>query len=63
MLYAILGNDRDKAGKKARELVMSLREKKPDASYLAIGDEELTESRLVELLGGQGLFENKLIVF
>ncbi len=41
----------------------SMLAKKPDATLVKIGDEEVTENRVLELCSGQALFSNKYIVF
>jgi len=63
MIYLFYGTDFEKARIKANETVDVLRKKKPDASFIKITDEDRDNSRLPELIGGQGLFENKYIVF
>lgn len=63
MLYSVFGNDRDKAGKKARELAQSLREKRNDAVFVHLTEDDVTPEKIQEVIGGQGLFEQKLIVF
>ncbi len=63
MLYLIHGNDFEKARGKARELIAALQKKKPDAEVFRLEDEMVSEGKLVELAGSQGLFERKYIVF
>lgn len=63
MIYFFYGTDKDKARKKARELADVLLKKKPDASFFQMDDENFSLAKLEEFIGGQGLFENKYIVF
>ncbi|MDQ2932801.1 MAG: hypothetical protein M3Q80_00270 [bacterium] len=63
MLYVFHGSDVSSSQKKATTLVTSLREKKPDASYVRIESSHWTPSIVEEHLGGQGLFSNKYIIY
>ncbi len=63
MIYFYYGTDYQKAGKKAKVTVDALLAKKPDAALVKINDEEISEQKILELLGSQGLFENKYIIF
>jgi DNA polymerase III delta subunit len=63
MLYLIYGNDWQKARTKAREVLLALRNKKPDATVVDLSEEGISEAKLEELAGSQGLFERKFIVF
>ncbi len=60
MLYVFSGTDTRKVAEKANTLVATLRAKKPDASIVHVS-EEITDTLIDELVGGQGLFERKLI--
>lgn len=62
MIYFIHGTDIDKAKAKARDLVDSLRKKKPDASFFKIDADNWNPAAMEEYVGGQGLFENKFII-
>lgn len=63
MIYLIYGTDKDKARKKAWEIVDSLLKKKKDAVFSKFTEEdEITQSHLDELVGGQALFVNKFII-
>lgn len=62
MIYLLYGNDIIKSRKKLHTLLDSIFAKKPDASFARIDTESFDESRLDELIGGQGLFENKYII-
>ncbi|MBI2474479.1 MAG: hypothetical protein HYV68_02140 [Candidatus Taylorbacteria bacterium] len=62
MLYLIYGNDWQKARAKAREILDALRKKKPDAALVALEEGGLSDEKLDELCGSQGLFERKFIV-
>ncbi len=63
MIYFYYGTDSEKARKKAQVSVDALVAKKPDASLVKISDEEIAEEKIQELVSGQGLFENKYIIF
>lgn len=63
MLYLLYGSDTDKARAKARELLETLQKKKPDAAVFRIEPEKWGEVHLEEFIGGQGLFEKKLLIF
>jgi DNA polymerase III delta subunit len=63
MLYFIYGDDKEKARAKTQDLIGSLQKKKPDAAFFKVTTENFSESELEGLMGGQGLFENKYIVF
>jgi len=63
MIYFYYGTDTESARKKAKITVDSLLSKKPDATLIKIGDEDLTLDKILELSGGQALFSSKYIVF
>jgi DNA polymerase III delta subunit len=63
MIYFLHGTDVDKARVKAHDLVHSLLKKKPDASFFKMNVENWSIAQLQEYAGGQGLFENKYIIF
>ena len=63
MIYLFYGPDTETARTKARALFESLRAKKPDASFGDLIAEGLTGDKIIELIGGQGLFSNKSVVF
>ena len=63
MIYFYFGSDFDNARKKAKVTVDSLLSKKPDATLIKIGDEDIKEDRIAELVGGQALFSSKYIVY
>jgi len=63
MLYFLYGTDTDKAREKARELLASLQKKKPDAAVFRIEPEKWSAVHLEELIGGQGLFSQKMLIF
>lgn len=70
MLYFFYGSDKDTAREKANALVEGLRKKKPDAEVFRLTAEDWSdpldprrgETRLEELIGGQGLFHKTYIV-
>lgn len=62
MIYFYYGTDAESARKKAKVTIDSLLAKKPDATLVKIGEEELTDTRITELASGQALFSNKYIV-
>jgi DNA polymerase III delta subunit len=63
MIYFLHGTDGEKSRTKAHDLVESLCKKKPDASFFKISTENWNETQLEEYASGQGLFENKYIIF
>lgn len=63
MLYFIHGTNTEKTRSKAHGIIDTLQKKKPDALFFKVDAEELTKDMLDELIGGQGLFEKKYIVF
>ena len=63
MIYFFYGKNTDKSRMKARDLIDSLRKKKPDASFFKFDTESFDNAKMQEYIGGQGLFSNKYIVF
>ena len=63
MLYLFYGTDRNKAHEKALTLLAMLQKKKPDAPVFRLDTEEWQPGTLSELIGGQGLFERRCLVF
>jgi len=63
MLYFIYGENEMKGREKLHQLLDSLLAKKPDASVFNIDSESFNEAQIDELVEGQGLFEQKYIVF
>lgn len=63
MFYFLHGEDKDKARKKAHELIDGLTKKRPNASFFKVDSENISLGKLEEMIGGQGLFESKQIVF
>jgi hypothetical protein len=63
MIYFYYGTDIELARKKAKVTVDSLIAKKPDATLINIGDEDLSQNKIIELAGSQALFSSKYIVF
>lgn len=63
MFYFLYGEDKDGARKKAHELIDSLIKKRPNASFFKVDSGSFSIGKLEEMIGGQGLFENKQIVF
>ena len=63
MIYFYYGTDTESARKKAKVTVDALLAKKPDATLIKIGEEDLSLGKIMELAGGQGLFSSKYIVF
>lgn len=62
MLYFLYGTDTIQAIDKSKTMVDAMLAKKPDASHFRLTTENWSVSQLQELLGSQGLFENKYIV-
>jgi DNA polymerase III delta subunit len=63
MIYFFSGTDTKKSFEKAFSLFQSLKQKKPEASFLSFDEENISVSILDELIGSQGLFEKKLVAF
>lgn len=63
MIYFYYGTDIETARKKAKVTVDSLLVKKPDATLIKIGEEDISVNRIVELCLAQALFSNKYIVY
>lgn len=63
MLYFFYGTDRDKAREKAHALIESFQKKKHGAELFRLDSDNWNGARFDEFIGGQGLFERKLIVF
>src|ERR1700733_6824083 len=62
MIYLLYGTDTDKSRTKLHSLVETLMKKKPDASHVKMTEEDFEPARLEELIGGSGLFSQKVIV-
>lgn len=62
MLYTILGTDIEKVRARSRALTTALQEKRADASFFRLHQENFSPDRLTELLGSVGLFSSKYIV-
>lgn len=62
MLYLLHGTNFKKSREKLHSMTDSLLKKKPDASFFKLDASNFSESQLDELVGGQGLFEQKYIV-
>jgi DNA polymerase III delta subunit len=62
MLYLFHGTDTEKARAKAFAWLAASRAKAPDASYVRLGADEITESALDEVVQSQGLFFSKMLV-
>jgi DNA polymerase III delta subunit len=63
MLYVFHGGDTKKSIDRARLLIDSLRNKRPDASFVRVDADNWSVSIVEEHIGGQGLFSNKYIIF
>src|SRR3989338_11685582 len=63
MLYLLHGTNQDEARRKGNELLESLQKKKPDAAVFKLDAEKWSAAFFEELIGGQGLFERKYIVY
>ena len=63
MFYFLHGEDKDKARKKAHELIDGLIKRRPNASFFKVDSENFSLGKMEEFIGGQGLFDNKQIVF
>ncbi len=63
MIYFYYGTDAESARKKAQVTIDSLLVKKPDATLIRMGEEDISENKIQELVGGQALFAQKYIVY
>lgn len=63
MLLLIYGTDREKARARARGIRETLQEKRPEAELFSFDSESWQAGELPALIGGQGLFEKKYVVF
>lgn len=63
MLYFFYGTDTDKARAHARAVIAVMQKKRPDAQYFRVTSENWSAASFEELVGSQGLFEQKIIVF
>jgi DNA polymerase III delta subunit len=63
MFYFLHGENEMKAREKVHSLLDSLSTKKPNASIFNIDSDTFNDANIDELIEGQGLFENKYIVF
>lgn len=62
MLYTFFGSDIEKIRARSRALVDVLREKRSEASYFRIHQENWNQNQFTELTQSQGLFSSKYIV-
>lgn len=62
MLYLFTGSDTKTVRAKAFAWVAAARKKEPNAPYIRLGADEVSESALEEVVQSQGLFFNKMLV-
>lgn len=62
MIYFFHGSDTAKARAKAFQWVRAARDKAPDAGYIRLNAEELTEEQLNSALAAQGLFFSRTLI-
>ena len=62
MIYLFHGTDSAKVRAKAFQWVAAAKEKRPDASYVRLSTEAITEEALMEITASQGLFFSKMLV-
>lgn len=62
MIYLFYGTDRNKALEKALNIISKKVSEKPDAVVFKIDQENISSGALMEMCGGQGMFEQKYIV-
>ena len=62
MVYLFTGNDTEKLRSKAFAWVTAARNKEPEASYVRLSAEQITDEALEEIVASQGLFFSKLLV-
>ena len=63
MFYLLHGSDTEKTRRKAHELVEICLKKRPGAEVFRLDSSRFGQSSIDQLIGGQGLFEKKHIVF
>ena len=63
MLYIYYSDNPSLSADKARALVKSLMEKKPDSTLIKVEDNTFSKDILEENIGGQGLFSSKYIIY
>jgi hypothetical protein len=61
-MYYFLHGDANKIFKKSQTTAAALLKKKPEASIFKINNENFSIDLMTEMIGGQGLFENKYII-
>ncbi|OHA22699.1 MAG: hypothetical protein A3G52_01725 [Candidatus Taylorbacteria bacterium RIFCSPLOWO2_12_FULL_43_20] len=62
MIYLLHGENKEAAGKKAREIIDGLIQRKPDAAFFKINEDNWSEAAMDEYVSGMGLFSAKYIV-
>lgn len=62
MIYFLHGTDFHKSREKLREMLGVLKKKRPNAEVFRLTDENWNDAQFDELLGSQGLFDQKYIV-
>ncbi|MDQ5949231.1 MAG: hypothetical protein QG589_357 [Patescibacteria group bacterium] len=62
MIYLLYGTDVHKSRAKLHEMLRALVKKRPNAELFKITTENWNEGQFIELLGSQGLFDQKYIV-
>jgi len=63
MFYFFHGSDSEKARERARGVLSAMKKKRPNAEYFRITPEVWNSATFEEFVSGQGLFEQKCIVF
>jgi len=63
MLYVFSGSDVEGSRAKAHTLINILRKRQPDAAYIRVLADEFDEAYFDELIGSQGLFASRSLVF
>ena len=63
MIYFYYGQDKTAIHKKASKIFLSLKTKKPDASFVSLDGENVSPSAISELYQSQGLFEQKVVAY
>jgi DNA polymerase III delta subunit len=62
MIYLFYGTDRTKALEKALEIINKKISEKPNAIVFKVDSVNISQNILIEMCGGQGMFEQKYIV-
>lgn len=62
MIYFFYGDDFRKVRSKLKAFIKAVQAKKPEISLVEVNEENQSEHSLLNLIGGQGLFEKELLI-